>query len=613
MMSSSADKKKLLRVGDRDVVVYEYSPTRQSFNTKKIQVTRNCIYHFRSFDEGFDAIYYEDLISITVSSDFVDLESTQRNVRFQSYRPHLNAVNLWMNIACNVLSCAHIFSRDQFSNLRALKKSVSAISQMNVNTLCIPFDFNVPDELKAIVDQFGLIFDVNRCPRIDWYKSVRNAGEFSFNSAITAGVGSNENNEVINRLNSSFVPRLIRIKMPILLVGVSQYTLERWLCPDGAEVIENQPVLEISRRLQYEQRTFTLKSNNTGIIKHLQNEDTVISAGSLLAYIRPIETAAPLSTNVSIRSTTRPSVNAMTTSSVIRGGGLNIAAGEIPIFQPSIAKEPVGFDSTGSYEDDLKIALQNPHTHFQSFFNDQSVLSFDNLSIVNDDVINLPCFDEDLYCRVVREMHRFTIAEIIDKKEDLAKENANLGALVGGLLGVVTFNPFAPFFGRNVGHSMTDKGKKVDEFLPDPNLLFSQDPNSFLSWSRAQVNKPRLRRLIIHRQEKQNNKVFFRLLPAFVTSDSIFPIQLFKLNSTTYFYRPFSAGIEKRDQPNYDCIKIQRRYFHLRSEGQSEPTDVKVEIRGRDVDIDKLRLYRYIDQSLDYFYVDFKVQPGSVF
>jgi hypothetical protein len=301
------------------------------------------------------------------------------------------------------------------------------------------------------------------------------------------------------------------------------------------------------------------------------------------------------------------------TSTALKDGFLEVNAGRIPIFQPSIAKEPVGFDSTSSYEDDLSIAMQNPHRHFQSFFNDQLVLSFDKLSIVNDDVINLPCFDEDLYCRLVREMHRFTIAEIIDKKEDLAKENANLGTLVGGLLGVFTFNPFAPFYGRSVGHSMTDKGKRVDEFLPDPNLLFSQDPNSFSSWSKAQVNSPRLRRLIINRQERQDGKVFFRLLPAIVTSDSIFPIQLFKLNSSTYFYRPFSAGIEKRNQPNYDCIKIQRRYFHLRAEGQSKQTDIEVEVRGSDVETHKLRLYRYIDQSLDYFYVDFKAQPGSVF
>ena len=403
------------------------------------------------------------------------------------------------------------------------------------------------------------------------------------------------------------------ICLPILSHGVTEYTLERWLCPNGSKITIGQSIVQISRRNQMGMGFFILESKFSGTLNHLQLEGASVKVGCFLANIYQFENASfglpPVST---INLVNTQNINS-TLSSAIKSGNLTITDGKIPFFQPSIAKEPVGFDSTGSYEDDLKIALQNPHTHFQSFFNDQSVLSFDNLSIVNDDVINLPCFDEDLYCRVVREMHRFTIAEIIDKKEDLAKENANLGALVGGLLGVVTFNPFAPFFGRNVGHSMTDKGKKVDEFLPDPNLLFSQDPNSFLSWSRAQVNKPRLRRLIIHRQEKQNNKVFFRLLPAFVTSDSIFPIQLFKLNSTTYFYRPFSAGIEKRDQPNYDCIKIQRRYFHLRSEGQSEPTDVKVEIRGRDVYTDKLRLYRYIDHSLDYFYVDLKIQPGSVF
>jgi hypothetical protein len=72
------------------------------------------------------------------------------------------------------------------------------------------------------------------------------------------------------------------------------------------------------------------------------------------------------------------------------------------------------------------------------------------------------------------------LRKLLIKKKILQRRMQILAALVGGLLGVVTFNPFAPFLWKeSVGHSMTDKGKRVDEFLPDPNLLFSQDPNSF--------------------------------------------------------------------------------------------------------------------------------------
>ena len=94
------------------------------------------------------------------------------------------------------------------------------------------------------------------------------------------------------------------------------------------------------------------------------------------------------------------------------------------------------------------------------------------------------------------------------------------------------------------------------------------------------------------------------------------PIQLFKLAPSTYFYRPLAAGIGDevgRKQPHYDPIKIQRRYFHLRAEGDVVKTDLSFRVRGRDIEDYNVMIYRYVGHSLDYFYADFKILPGSVF
>jgi hypothetical protein len=221
-----------------------------------------------------------------------------------------------------------------------------------------------------------------------------------------------------------------------------------------------------------------------------------------------------------------------------------------------------------------------------------------------------------LYCALVKENHRYTIAEIAANQDDIAKKNAGLGVMVGGLLGLVTGNIFAPFLGHTYGKNMADRSRRIEEFLPDPNLLFLQDPNSFLSWSRGQMSPPRLRRLIIDRRVDSQNRVYFRLLPAIVTSDSVYPIQLFKLLPSTYFYRPLAAGISDdscRRQPNYDAIRIQNKYFHIRAEGKVTPTNISLRVSGRDTEDYDVKVYRYVGHSLDYFYADFKILPGSVF
>jgi hypothetical protein len=111
-------------------------------------------------------------------------------------------------------------------------------------------------------------------------------------------------------------------------------------------------------------------------------------------------------------------------------------------------------------------------------------------------VIGLSYFDEGFYCALVRKIHRYSLAEIVDNKTDLANKNAGLRTMVGSLLGLIFGNIFAPFLGHSYGKNISNRGSRVEEFLPDLKLLFCQDENSYLCWSKSQVISPRLRHLI---------------------------------------------------------------------------------------------------------------------
>ena len=339
---------------------------------------------------------------------------------------------------------------------------------------------------------------------------------------------------------------------------------------------------------------------------------TLEEPSALHSPVKDPSSAQAVSTSVNGSICLKPQSDSHSTASAIKAGSLSVVADTTPQFQPSIASIPNGFESAGSHEADLLLCLASNALDIQSFFNDLNIFDSQNSIFVSDDILSLPCFDESLYCNIVKQMHRYTLAELADNKDQLAKENAGLGAMVGSLVGLMTGNIFAPFLGHSVGKNLTDQGAKISDFLPDPLLLFYQDINSYLSWSRGQVSSPKLRRLILDRQTNHDGTVFFRAIPAFVTADSIFPIQLFKSGDSTYFYRPFSAGIE-RNQVNYDATKIQRKYFHTRLDGEISRSDIMISIRGSDIEPSEQNVYRFTGPSLDYFYVDFQIQPGFVF
>ena len=404
--------------------------------------------------------------------------------------------------------------------------------------------------------------------------------------------------------NSALDKMLQHTKNVCVAFSHNGYKLQRWLIGNNELVRQGQA---IAIALASQDLSVNIFAQDTGLLSHLKKVGDILLSGETIATIdtsKKIQVAKSEASGL-----IKPNTLNASTSSAIANGTLKIISGSIPKFTPSKAEVCSSFQSLGSYENDLLCALDNAPKYFQSFFNDLVPIS---ASGINDDVIGINCFDEALYCALVKEMHRYTLAEVSANQDELAKSNAGLGAIAGSFLGIITGNIFAPFIGHSYAKNMTDRGKRIEEFLPDPNLLFNQDPNSYLAWSRGQVTAPRLRRLIFDRQLSSDGTVYFRVLPAIVTADSVYPIQLFKVDNSTYFYRPMAAGID-REQANYDAIKIQRKYFHIRAEGEVSKTDLCLKVYGRDIEEYNARVYGFSGQSLEYYYVDFKIQPGCVF
>jgi hypothetical protein len=363
-------------------------------------------------------------------------------------------------------------------------------------------------------------------------------------------------------------------------------------------------------------RTGAISAKRAKVFAHKTHFASTIMC-AMLDKLKEIDELSSLSqdskTQRGASSLANSAADLSSTADAIKTGAISFAPGSLPVFMPSVAAVPDSFQTLGTYELDLKHAITNSPTYFQSFFNDLRPVTSAG---IDDDVMSAHCFDEGLYAALVKEMHRYTVAEVSANQDEIASKNAGLGAMVGSFLGLITGNIFAPFLGHSYGKNMTDRSRRIEEFLPDPNLLFSQDPNSFISWSRGQVSAPRLRRLIFDRHLTAEDQVYFRLVPAIVTGDSVYPVQLFKINSSTYFYRPFAAGIgdaDGRKQANYDAIKVQRKYFHIRAEGTTEQSPISLSVHGADIEEYQVKLFRFAGQSLDYYYADFKIQPGSIF
>ena len=544
-------------------------------------------------------ICYEDLkcIKVDASKGYgVYIVSKGFVVRMNATRPHMVAVDIWTWVCIGLV-------------LELGKDALSIINSYDVASLRVPDDYvSMRSQLisQLHLDQVGLIFPVNSPPSINSKLLVQFDNRGNQGKQIES---KNQEDKAVLEAKEQLGNKdadtsdVCSLRLPWLQVGVA-YRISSWRVKNKQAVLKGDVVVIIY--CEIEGKVVELKAPSAGRIEILKAESQSIRCGDEIARIHVIECSS-IATEVHHQS--QSSSMSTGTFDAIRQGAIQPIAGSVPRFLPSIAEKPNGFNAAGSYDGDLEEALANAPKYFQSFFNDKVPVDLDG---VNDDVISIGSFDEGMYCALVREMHRYTLAQVSDNQEEMAKSNAGLGVMVGSFLALLTGNIFAPFLGHSYAKNMTDRGKRIEEFLPDPNLLFNQDPNSYMAWSRGQVTAPRLRRLIFDRQVSSDEKVYFRLLPAIVTADSVYPIQLFKVDNSTYFYRPMAAGID-REQSNYDAIKIQRKYFHIRAEGEVSQANLSIKVYGRDIEEYKAKVYRFSGQSLDYYYIDFKIQPGCVF
>ena len=288
-------------------------------------------------------------------------------------------------------------------------------------------------------------------------------------------------------------------------------------------------------------------------------------------------------------------------------------AGNIPQFVPSPAVIPAGLQYVQEGVDGLKFCLANSNVAVQSFFNHLPITGHDGNEIyLNDDSMLVTPFDESLYCQIVIENHRYALAELYDQREEEAVARGERFKKWGKIGIIFTLNPLLPFLAYNLGKASTQRGSRLEELIPDPKLEFQKDRNSFLAMTQASGVLPRLRRLIFHKIDGPNG-VYYRIIPAVITNDSVIPCQVFSFNSTC-FLRPVSAGIDA-DQSNYNARRIHRQYCHPRLGGASSDTGERILIRGKDIDDQRFKIFQFSSDTRDlaYFYVDYQADPSHVF
>ena len=298
-----------------------------------------------------------------------------------------------------------------------------------------------------------------------------------------------------------------------------------------------------------------------------------------------------------------------TTSSVVN----QIDPDGLPRLSPSTAAVPVGLKGIPDGVDGLKLCLANTESAAQSFFNILPVVGLSGSEIyLNDDTMLVSPFDERLYCQIVKENHKYALAELYDQRADEAEKRGQKFKKWGTLGGIFLLNPLVPFMAYNQGKASAPRGSRLEELIPDPQLQFLQDRNSFLAMTQASGVLPRLRRMIFHKVDGPSGS-YFRIIPAVITQDSVIPCQVFTFNSSC-FLRPVSAGIEP-GQENYDARRIHRQYYHPRTAGTSIDTGERILIKGKDIDDQRFKIFRFSSDTRDlsYFYVDYPADPSHVF
>ncbi len=291
-------------------------------------------------------------------------------------------------------------------------------------------------------------------------------------------------------------------------------------------------------------------------------------------------------------------------------------------FIPSEAKIPIGFKSFGDKIKDLEFALQNPSISFRSFLIDCEYIKDGNWI---EETLYCKAFDEGLYCQLIREYHRYSIAELNSMKAEEMKKAERKGAGIGGLFGLLTGGLMAPItaaMGANVGKMISnnvDERKPLKDFLPEPGLVFLKDQGSYLSLKKTYAGANTKRRICLKQNSLNNENIYFDLIPMIVFDNWVTPAQIFKLEND-YYFRPISANYDINNEFNlqYNPIKYRRSYsYDPRPQKDIEKLaniKVKTRIVGETIEKTPTIFHAWLrdDESFQHFYFDYSTD-GTIF
>lgn len=499
----------------------------------------------------------------------------RRYFYWQFFRPHFNASLIWWHWFVGV-------TLRYRSNPKPLDFFEEWFKLMNSCTsVVVPDDFRSSLVSSGVrVDQIeydsGVRLICNRPPIVDFslFKKTWNA-----NAGLASSAAHNSNDLQSGRIESGF--SLANVYSVADLCGLTHRSFDEvW---NAAKSIgRNNPPFD-----SFNANQICIYLTGTGI-DVLERSSSSYSSG---VVSEPAETiSAP---SASIYNDTR--------------------SGELPQLVPSRAEIPSGLQCIPEGIEGLKFCLANSSTAIQSFFNVLPVAGFaGNEVYLNDDSMLVQPFDELLYCQIIKENHKYALAELYDQRADVAEERGQRFRRWGILGGIFLLNPLVPFMAYAQGRASAPRGSKLEELIPDPQLQFLQDRNSFLAMTQASGVLPRLRRMIFHKVDDPSG-TYYRIVPAVITQDSVIPCQVFSFNSTC-FLRPVSAGIES-NQGNYEARRIHRQYYHPRVGGTSIDTGERILIKGKDIDDQRFKVFQFSSDTRDltYFYVDYPADPSHVF
>ena len=257
---------------------------------------------------------------------------------------------------------------------------------------------------------------------------------------------------------------------------------------------------------------------------------------------------------------------------------------------------------------------------FRSFFNDCDFLVDGSWK---EDTLYCQAFNEDLYCKLIIEYHRFSLAELNSIKQEEMKKAERKGAVFGSLLAFLTpFKIMAPMYasmGANASKMLSknmDERKTLKDFLPNPQLIFLKDQGSFLSLLSTYKTAATRRRICFKKESLDNGHIYFDLIPMIVFDNWVTPAQIFKLENS-YYLRPISANhdLNNEFELEYNPIKYRRSCsYHPRNDIEKIVKIMTTKIVGETIE-KKPTIYKVWlkdDESFEHYYFDYST-VGTVF